>query len=139
MIFPRVHISVIFQIFLIFALISSASAKGKSTTKTTQKAKPTKDNSLKSCVYQTPPGFSNDSVATKSKYTVTVTAGITVSTSVYDSCCFLENPPKECSSEQCHGACTEKPKNGKKSSAKRGVENSERVWDSGILTAMMSF
>ncbi|KAF7898087.1 hypothetical protein EAF00_004533 [Botryotinia globosa] len=69
--------------FLIFTLISSASAKGKLTTKTKQKPKPTKDSSLKSCVYQTPAGFSNDPVATKSKYTVTVTAGITVSTSVY--------------------------------------------------------
>ncbi|TGO23682.1 hypothetical protein BPAE_0124g00140 [Botrytis paeoniae] len=84
MIFSRVHILIIFQLFLVFTLITSASAKGKSTTKPTQKSKPTKDNSIKPCVYQTPAGFANDPVATKSKYTVIVTSGSIVSTPVYD-------------------------------------------------------
>ncbi|THV50147.1 hypothetical protein BGAL_0163g00150 [Botrytis galanthina] len=139
MIFSSVHISVIFQLFLIFTLITLASAKEKSTTKTTQKAKPTKDNPLKSCVYQTPAGFSDDPIATKSKYTVTVTAGTTISTPVYDGCCFLENPPKECLPEKCEGACTVKPKAGKKSSAHRSVESSEMLWESRFLAAMMLF
>ncbi|KAF7916114.1 uncharacterized protein EAE98_010518 [Botrytis deweyae] len=138
MIFSRIHILIISQLFLILTLITSASAKGgKPKPKPKPKPKGGKDNPIKSCVYQIPDDFANDPVATASKYTVTVTSGTTVSTPVYDGCCFLENPPKECPPEKCEGACTVTPEDGKKSSAQRGVENSERVWESGFLAAVM--
>ncbi|ESZ90182.1 hypothetical protein SBOR_9435 [Sclerotinia borealis F-4128] len=121
MIFSHSNHSIILHIliftFIAFAQGSAADVKTKVKTKTKS------DEYTTVPTYPTPADSAANPTATSAKYTVTITSGASISTPVFDGCCFLDPPQNGCGRDtsQCKGAWIVKRKGSAQSAAQRSA------------------